>query len=88
MLQRQPTQTSRENWQLTDAELADLERQCAPQNQTYAVRMQTLNLYKIEVQANNPDEAHKKAIALFKADNGSAELLRTDYGHSTIEKLK
>lgn len=87
MLQRQHTQTDREDWMLTDAELRDLERICAAESKTYAIRMQTLCLYKIEVKASGPDEAHKKAIALFKADNSAAELLRTDYGHSTIEKL-
>ena len=88
MLQKETTQTDREDWMLTDAEIADLERQTAEESKVFAIRMQTLCLYKIEVEASNPDEAHKKAIALFKADNGNAELLRTDYGHSTIEKLK
>lgn len=83
MLQRQTTQKRCENGPFIDVEGGGH----AAQNQSYIIRMQTLSLYKIEVQANNPDEAHKKALALFKADNSSAELLRTDYGHATIEKL-
>ncbi len=88
------TLREQEEWQLTDEEIVDIERVNAEdaalnvaKSKVFAVRMQTLNLYKIEVEAGNPDEAHKKAIELFKADNDSAELLRTDYGHSTIEKL-
>lgn len=77
MLQTQATETDRQ---------AGITAYSAAQG-TFKLRVQKIEFIEIEVQAGNIDEAENIAFERLKAHPEAGTLLRTDFGHRTIEKL-
>ncbi len=59
-----------------------------PPSKTFAVRFQQINLFRIEIEAANAEEAEQQARRVYKASTESAELLNSYFGHASIEQLK
>ena len=63
--------------------------ECLPvlSKRKFSVRVQQINLYEIEVEANNANEAEAQALDALTENTELGQLLRSDFGHTTIEKL-
>ena len=57
------------------------------QNKLFKMRVQQINLIEIEVEAASIDEAETKAIKTLENDTELGELLRTDFGHRSLEEI-
>ncbi len=83
-----------EGWQLTAAEIADInteETEAAEHGSTkttFNIRVQQVSLIEIEVDANNAEEAEEKALKTLENAPELGEVLRSDFGHRTIEIVK
>lgn len=57
------------------------------QKKIFRLRVQQINVIEIEVEGNNANEAHDKALKIIKNAPEMGEIIRTDLSHSTIEEV-
>ena len=74
-----------ENWELTAAEIAEIER--INTTPTFKVRVHKSTLIEIEVEAHNFEDAEGRALNILEKMPEAGEVLRSDFGHRTIERV-